>query len=111
MSSIMPGRVVELLDTHGLRQPSGRIDREHDDVAAAFGSPQRHGRGGGRLAHPARSAAHDDVAAAVVQQGVDIEHECRVVVGDQRPDAGAGVGAVGVGGHASPCSVSASASS
>ena len=90
-----PRGVVERLDAHRLRQPTGRVDGEHDDLAAALGRTQgERGRGGG-LADAAGAAAHDDAAAAVVEQRVDVEDLLRVVRGDQRADAGAGAASSG----------------
>ena len=66
--SVRPGRdarhrargVVERLDPHRLGQPAGRVDGEHDDLAAALGGPQREGGRGGGLADAAGAAADDD---------------------------------------------------
>ncbi len=100
-----PRGVVELLDPHRLRQPSGRVDGEHDDLAAALGGAERQrGRGRG-LADATRAAADDDPGRRVVEQRVDVQRRAPAG-GDGRP-AGPTRRAGGfVGGHARPWALS-----
>ena len=94
--------VVERLDAHRLGQPAGRVDGEHDDLAAALGGAQRERRGRGGLADPARAAADDDLGRAVVEQRVDVER--RRGRRRRRPTSGPDRGACAARRHASPCS-------
>ena len=85
------GGVVQLGQAHRLRQPLGRVDREHDGTAPALGGSQRERGGGGRLADAAGAGAHQDPGG--VEQVVDVE------------------GGAAVLGHAIPCSWRSPASS
>ena len=69
------GRVVELGQPQRLCQASGRVDGQHDDMAAGLGCPQSQRCRGGRLTDSARTAAHDDAGMRVVQQRVDVQDE------------------------------------
>ena len=62
-----------------LGQPAGRVDGEHHRAPAVLlGGPQRQRRGGGGLAHSARTAAHDDPHAGVGEDLVDVQLRRRV---------------------------------
>ena len=54
--------VAEALQAEGVGQPPGRVDGEHQHLAAELGGGHGRGRRRGRgLAHPARAAADDDL--------------------------------------------------
>ena len=68
-----PRRVVQLADTERLGQPTGRVDGQHDDLAAGLGGAYRD-RGGRRgLADAAGAAADDDLGLAITDDLVDVE--------------------------------------
>ncbi len=71
-------RVVERFDSHGLGEPTRRIDGEHHDGASSLGRTQCQGRGGRGLADPTRPAADDDAGFGVVEQRVDVQVEGHV---------------------------------
>ena len=59
------GLVAHAAYPEGVRQPAGRVDGDHTGTQASPSAPGRERGGGGRLADPARSHAHDhDVAPA-----------------------------------------------
>ena len=71
------GVLSSSVEAHGLRQPPGGVDGEHDDVAAALGRAQAERRRGGGLADAAGAAADDDPGARVVEERVEVEDRRR----------------------------------
>lgn len=74
VDALHPARdVVERVDAHRLGEPAGRVDREHDDLAAPLGRAQPQGGRRRRLPDTAGPAAHHDAGPRVVEQRVDVQ--------------------------------------
>jgi hypothetical protein len=99
--------VAELLQAQRVGQALGRVDGEHQHLAAQVGGGHRRGRGGGRgLAHPARTAGdHDLLGGAAAARACGRASSAVVrrlrppseLLGQQLGDLPGGPGPVGAG--------------